>query len=72
MSATLRTTLAAAGGLWTASTVAMAQAAGETAGDGFGGKELVLLAAMVLLLTGVGRFRGRDEEPLGRRGPRQV
>jgi hypothetical protein len=68
MNATLRTLLAAVACLWLLSTVAMAQAAGRAPASGLGGRELILIAAIALLLAGVSRLRGLEwarstEEP---------
>ena len=61
MSRTLRS-LGAIACLWSLPTVVMAQAAGGVPAGGLGGRELILIVAITLLMAGVSRLPGFTRE----------
>ena len=65
MSTTLRTLLGALACLWLLPTVVMAQAAGGVLASGLGGRELILIVAVALLMAGVSRLPGFSREEAG-------
>jgi hypothetical protein len=72
MNATLRPILAGVACLWFVPTALMAQAAGEAPVSALGGRELILIAAIVLPLFGVGRFIGLERAPSADDDPKGV
>jgi hypothetical protein len=72
MNATLRPILAGVACLWFVPTALMAQAAGEAPVSSLGGRELILIAAIVLPLFGVGRFIGLERAPSADDDPKGV
>jgi hypothetical protein len=68
MSTTLRTLLGALAGLPLLPTVTMAQAAGGIPASGLGGRELILIVAIALLMAGVSRLPGFSREEVGSGG----
>jgi hypothetical protein len=72
MNATLRTILAAVACMWLVPTAVMAQAAGEAPVSALGGPELILIAAIFLVLAGTGRFNGLERAPSADEAPKGV
>jgi hypothetical protein len=68
MSTTLRTLLGALACLWLLPTVVAAQAASGVPTSGLGGRELILILAIALLMAGVSRLPEFSREEPGRAG----
>jgi hypothetical protein len=72
MNATLRPILAGVACMWFVPTAAMAQAAGGAPVGALGGRELILIAAIFLVLAGARRFNGFERAPAADEDPKGV